>query len=261
VGVACATASSPQCAWTHHEEGSAWVTASGWMSVLTGVLPSRHGVRSNTYGTTQTRFPTVLRTAREHHYRTAAVATTYLLSEAQIDTGCVYAPLDFECSATFSDCLSHGPTCNLQLRYTTWGDDTRALALASAWIEENSADVIMVHFDGVDHAGHRYGWDSPEQRAALTVVDGMVGELLRRIEALESRDDWLVLATADHGGYLLSHGGTPVEDEMIPFIVATIPPSRLAPLVFPVHHYDAAPTLLKWLGLPEGDLDGRVQAI
>jgi arylsulfatase A-like enzyme len=74
------------------------------------------------------------------------------------------------------------------------------------------------------------------------------------------------VVTADHGG-LDDHGRNLDEDEAVPFVVAVEPVSdreliRLQPLQHPVHHYDVAPTVLRWLGIPSASpIDGVAQAV
>lgn len=56
---------------------------------------------------------------------------------------------------------------------------------------------ITLYFADVDHAGHEYGPDSPETRAAVANVDSMIGKLRAGIAALHLPVDLIVVS--DHG--------------------------------------------------------------
>jgi predicted AlkP superfamily pyrophosphatase or phosphodiesterase len=56
---------------------------------------------------------------------------------------------------------------------------------------------ITLYYADVDHAGHAYGPDSPQTRAAVAEVDGMMGRLRAGIAALHLPVDLIVVS--DHG--------------------------------------------------------------
>lgn len=56
-------------------------------------------------------------------------------------------------------CASRLPLCHLLLVLTVVGDD---------W------DVLVAHFLGVDHCGHRFGPDHPAMADKLTQMDGVI---------------------------------------------------------------------------------------
>lgn len=55
-------------------------------------------------------------------------------------------------------------------------------------------DLIVTHFLGVDHCGHRYGPDHPEMAPKLAQLDGFLEQLYGRID-----DETLVMVFGDHG--------------------------------------------------------------
>lgn len=140
--------------------------------------------------------------------------------------------------------------------------DARTVAAAAKDLRRQDHALTFVHIGQVDGAGHAHTYDSPEVRAAIATVDGLVGSLLDAIAARpeRERERWLVVLTADHGGPDdgTAHGDN--GDEA----------TRRIPLVFygedlgaPVlgetgHLVDVAPTVLRWLGVeaPEGRFDG-----
>ena len=60
--------------------------------------------------------------------------------------------------------------------------------------ESRKWDVLIGHYLGVDHAGHRYGPDHPAMNAKLKQMDGVVRKL---IEAIDDRT--LLVVMGDHG--------------------------------------------------------------
>lgn len=69
--------------------------------------------------------------------------------------------------------------------------------------ERGPWDVMIAHFLGVDHAGHRYGPGHPEMERKLVEMDRVIGDV---VELLEEHDLLVVLgdhgmdAKGDHGG-------------------------------------------------------------
>ena len=60
-------------------------------------------------------------------------------------------------------------------------------------------DVIIAHFLGVDHCGHRYGPSHPEMSRKLDQMNNVLQEIIDTIE-----DDTLLAVFGDHG--MTSHG-------------------------------------------------------
>ncbi len=105
----------------------------------------------------------------------------------------------------------------------------------------------MWYIDRLDHAGHGFGYYpyAAEYHAALKVCDDEIGGVLNAIASRKTfaEEDWLVVVTADHGGWERYHGQLTTQCYTIPFIVAG---RRVAQGRVPgvPHNYDAAPTAL-----------------
>ncbi|MBI5281145.1 MAG: alkaline phosphatase family protein [Candidatus Solibacter usitatus] len=63
--------------------------------------------------------------------------------------------------------------------------------------ERERPGLVMVYFSDVDSAGHQYGPDAMETRAAIARVDQAAGDLVRLVRAV--RKDVNVLVVSDHG--------------------------------------------------------------
>ncbi|XP_064107023.1 GPI ethanolamine phosphate transferase 3-like isoform X1 [Macrobrachium nipponense] len=112
-------------------------------------------------------------------------------------------------------------------------------------------DIIIAHFLGVDHCGHRYGPDHPEMELKLLQMNEMIKNVMKNIE-----DDTLLLVLGDHGMTRTGdHGGDSV-DEITAALFAyshslNIPlPLQHQSVPFPVAQVDLIPTLALALGVP-----------
>jgi predicted AlkP superfamily pyrophosphatase or phosphodiesterase len=236
----CASGSCSFAATT--QLGAPTVSSPGWTSVLTGVDPQRHGVMNNgMFDAFEPGFPTFLKVARDAGFRTAAacdweeLCLALLIPEGGLDVVTDAADLDSEGTATAAEADLMG-----------------------------ESDVVFVHIDLPDHAGHSTGF-SPDNADYITAIeqsDTILGRLLAAIEARPTRvaEDWLVVVTTDHGGSGTSHGAVNAENRTIFLALGgdidgggTLPGAS---------HQDVHPTVLTWLGQePAPGLDGVVQEV
>lgn len=118
-------------------------------------------------------------------------------------------------------------------------------------------DVIIGHYLGVDHAGHRYGPDHPAMADKLKQMDGV---LRRMIEALD--DSTLLVVMGDHGMDVKGDHGGESDDEVEAALwmyskrgifgrkdnASLLPPATAKDRF--VAQIDLVPTLALLLGLP-----------
>src|SRR5882724_8657751 len=92
-------------------------------------------------------------------------------------------------------------------------EDEKRVEQVVAWLKlppELRPHFITLYYSNVDHAGHNYGPDSDEVRAAVHHVDTMVGDLQTKITALHLPVDFVVVA--DHGMVTLQNGPVTLSD-------------------------------------------------
>ena len=120
---------------------------------------------------------------------------------------------------------------------------------AVAWWLESKPDLLFLHLDDVDHAGHDKGWWTKEYFEAVSKIDGLVGRVLAAVRQAGLESSTMILVTADHGGQAKSHGGLSAQHVEIPWIAAGpgVPKGREIRTV--VNTYDTASTLGKWFGV------------
>lgn len=118
----------------------------------------------------------------------------------------------------------------------------------------NTASLIFLHFDDVDHAGHTYGFSPsiPEYIAKIEEEDARVGQIVAAIHSRPTyaNEDWLVVVTSDHGGSGTSHGQNIPEHLTTALIVSGA--SSAIGTVMPTQPTlaDVAPTVMTFLGVP-----------
>lgn len=135
---------------------------------------------------------------------------------------------------------------------------------AVALLSSKDPDVLFLHFDQIDGAGHGSGFN-PENIAYLMAVrqlDGLIGEVVAAVKARPkaSEERWLILLTTDHGGNVRSHGGqTPQERTIFMIAQGAGVKSGVISGVSP-GHTAVPPTIFGYLGVPIDSKWGWVSA-
>lgn len=214
----------------------------GWTSILTGAWSPRHGVRDNAFA----------------GYRVGAYPHFFSRLKAARPEASVYSLVNW--GPIHEKLVTHA-----DLSLPLGDDDAVAAAAVAALSGEGGPDVLFLHFDAPDFAGHRYGFSrfSPPYRSAIAATDARVGRVLDAVAARpgRGREAWLILAVTDHGGTLRHHGEDIPECRRVPLILA----GDAAPRGIPARPADAAladvaPTVLAWMGVgidPGWALDGK----
>ena len=123
--------------------------------------------------------------------------------------------------------------------------------------DKSKWDVIIGHFLGVDHAGHRYGPNHPATHAKLQEMDGVIREVINSLD-----DDTLLVVMGDHGMDVKGDHGGESDDEVEAALWMyanrgvfgrghnriMAPPATAKER--PVGQIDLVPTLALLLGLP-----------
>ena len=143
-------------------------------------------------------------------------------------------------------------------------DKSNARTLVKMMADADAPDAILWYIDRPDEAGHGSGYYpySKEYQAAVRESDASIGEVLAAIAArpMFANEDWLIVITADHGGWDRFHGQQCTQCYTIPFIVAgrNVVQGRIPGVP---HNYDVAPTALAHFGVDVSkiDFDGQVR--
>ena len=108
------------------------------------------------------------------------------------------------------------------------------------YILEKKPNLLFIHIDQVDHAGHGQGYGSPEYFNTVHLVDGYVGEIVQAMKDAGIWDDSVLIITSDHGGINKSHGGTSMREMETPFIIRGKGVRKGEVINAPMMEYDVA---------------------
>ncbi|MRR29899.1 hypothetical protein EG834_06175, partial [bacterium] len=141
------------------------------------------------------------------------------------------------------------PQSDVDLSFYTPGEDESAdievMDAAMPWLQKDEAQVILIHIDQVDYAGHHQGGpQSPNWDAAATRADNMLAEIASTLDY--TKDTLVVLS--DHGQIITGgHGGQDPDCLLEPFVIIG---SGVNPGQYPdIQMVDVAPTLSALLGI------------
>ncbi len=212
------------------------VSGPGWASILTGIEVERHGVTSNetpVMAAIDRTVPTFLGAAFD-----AGLATGLIVHWLQLPV-----------------LVESGPARGFRL-----GDDVIVASTAVRFLGM-PRDLLFLHFDDCDHAGHAtgYGPSNPDYIAAVEGVDRNFRTVLDGVLARETyaSEAWLFVMVTDHAGEGTSHGERNPINSTIPLLF--VRPGMTPATLTDGSHMDVAPTVLRYLGVPsDADYDGEV---
>lgn len=183
------------------------VSSPNWATILMGAGPERHGITSNEWERHQFQIPPVCR-GSEEIFPTMVGALREQRPKAKIAVihdWAGFARLVEQKAVTYQ---AHPK-----------GSKATAEAAAEYWKKERP-ELMLVHLDDVDHAGHGMGWETPEYAQAVADADGYIGTVLAAIASTGDESSTLVVLTADHGGVTKKHGGLSQAEIEIPILFA-----------------------------------------
>lgn len=141
------------------------------------------------------------------------------------------------------------PQTDVDFSFYTPGEDNAAdeevMKAALPWLEEQNAQMVLIHLDQVDYAGHHEGGpQSPNWDAAAARVDAMLARILEELDL--SKDTIVILS--DHGQIDAGgHGGQDPVCLLEPFVIAG---AGIIPGDYgDIQMVDVAPTLSALLGI------------
>lgn len=177
------------------------ISGPGWSAILCGVRSEKHGVTNNDFSSNQyDDYPTIIKYIEEIN---PSLSTVSICHWAPINNSIIQGYVDTQ------ENVSSDVDVEVRARY---------------FLDEHDPDLLFLHFDECDGAGHSTGFsgDSPDYVEAIEKTDSLIGEV---ITSLTSRpnyasEDWAVFITSDHGGIGFSHGGATQEERLIPFIIS-----------------------------------------
>jgi predicted AlkP superfamily pyrophosphatase or phosphodiesterase len=164
------------------------VTNPNHTTLVTGVLPSQHGIYNNrpfeaaaalpkSYGLyAQIKAPTLWGAAKA----------------AGLKTGSIFWPV-----------TKQAQDIDFNLQDGDDEDDARIAGDAIALIERERPALLTIHFVSLDHRQHESGPLSPEAKAALERIDTAIGRVI--VAQRAAHPDGVVAIVSDHGFFRVTH--------------------------------------------------------
>lgn len=186
------------------------VTLPNWTSHLTGSGPEEHGVTSNAW-TRQNYSLNPLETDSDGYYpsifkvlkdKVPGVKTAFYYNWAELINSVNKKYID-----------------EISFQYNDGYDSNYNRALT--FIKEYKKDPQLVFLYSVhtDHAGHGYGWMSPQYIQAVEKADSAIGYFVNELKKASLYKDTYFLLITDHGGINKGHGGTTMAEMQIPWAI------------------------------------------
>jgi hypothetical protein len=208
------------------------VTYPSHTTIVTGRMPAEHGIYTNLSSrqpgknsndwfwlADAIKVPTLWDEARQHHLTSGAVSWPVTV-HAAIDWNVpeVWDPAkgpsaDFFYLAKLMDPLVGAELLGaLGPPQPGTDTDTQKTRLAAYLIKAHKPNLMLLHLDAVDEAGHEHGPQSAEAASALEHVDAEIGDVLAAVKeaGLEGSTDVFVVS---------DHGFLPVERQIRPNIL------------------------------------------
>lgn len=215
-----------------------------WTSMLTGVWKEKHNVYGNGYENPNTEeYPHFFNLARQQQpdLRTYSIIN--------------WSPIHKILNNNDATVMKHKLTDGLVTKSV------------SKTLRNEDVDVMFVHLDNVDHAGHSTGFtpDNPKYIKAIEKSDKNIGKILKSLKKRKNyaNENWLILVSTDHGGSGTNHGEATPEHTTI-FYIASGKDVKKGEIQKQVYITDVAVTALKHLDIAikdEWQLDGNVSGL
>lgn len=120
-------------------------------------------------------------------------------------------------------------------------------------INNGMPNLLFIHLDHIDGAGHGAGHKTPEYYKAVEKGDSLLGLMIQALKDKGIYEETVILVTADHGGKNKGHGGGSLDERNIPWIIAGPGVKANYAIQTPVQTYDTAATLAYLLNLRQPD--------
>lgn len=139
-----------------------------------------------------------------------------------------------------------------RVKFIHGSDAANYAAMPKILAAPDAPDAVQWYIDEPDHGGHGFGYYPYTSGYLYTVhsADRAIGAALKAIasRATFAQEDWLIIVTADHGGYHTGHGMMNGPATSIPLLVCGRGFAQ-GRLVGTPHNFQSAATALRHFGV------------
>lgn len=191
-------------------------TAPGWASITTGCWGTENGVRDNPIIDEEN-------SANDQNIKNME-KKTFMLQLAEKGYRSAFAATWSAHRHTYRNEMNYVKENALPFEYYGFGEldengevveysdndlHKKLLSYVTAG-SENEKDIIFAIYDWADHNGHATGFTNKNRNYVNAVRnnDALMYEVIKTVESRSNylNEDWLIVLTADHGGYKTWHG-------------------------------------------------------
>lgn len=163
-------------------------------TIVTGLYPEHHGLVANSFWNAELteKYSLSDRAQVENPMWYGGVPLWVLAEQQGMRSACFFWP--------GSEAAIDGVRPTYYLHYQDTFPNAARVDQVLAWLKrpaDQRPHFITLYYPDVDHAGHEYGPDSPQEHAAVLRVDAMIGRLRTGLARLHLPVDLIVVS--DHG--------------------------------------------------------------
>ena len=216
-----------------------------WSSLLTGVHFCKHKVFDNKYSNNKlTEFP--------HFFNYIESANSSTVTASIVN----WTPINQYSAIAHAD---HAPTSQIT--------DQEVFEMAQELLQNQNPmdpDVLFLHFDELDGAGHSFGYhpNIAEYANTLNTIDGYIEQIVATIENKRSNgEDWMIFVVSDHGGDGTGHSDG-FDNEHIKYtIFYANHPTESFMQTHTTTQVDLVPTVLDFMGIMSEEFNCKKDGI
>jgi len=221
-------------------------SSTNWASMIMGAGPEQHGITSNSWERDNFTLPAVIQS------EPFLFPSIFHLIREQKKSGEIGAIYHW---GGFGRLFEKG---DVDFDENPATEEETAVN-ASSYIKVKNPLFTFIHFDHVDHAGHKYGHGTKEYYTAVEKADSLLAEVMKAIAGSTMAENTMVVISSDHGGTGKGHGGESLDEIEIPFILWGKGIKKNYDITYPVYQYDNAATVAyalnieiprAWIGKP-----------
>ncbi|MEK7831581.1 MAG: ectonucleotide pyrophosphatase/phosphodiesterase, partial [Acidobacteriota bacterium] len=161
------------------------------VSMVTGMLPADHGVISDYPFDEQTGMQSAIA------FKSAKAIKSDTIWEAAKRANLITAAVGFP--------MTDEANISFNLPEARNDSDPAKTETAISLIEKNHPNLLLMNFTSFARAQRRFGLLSAESKAALELIDGLVGKIVVAIEHAKLTSETTFLIVSDHGASKVEH--------------------------------------------------------
>ena len=217
------------------------VSSPNWASAIMGAGPEQHGITSNNWERDKFTIAPVCKGSEDIF---PSLVGTWRAARPKAKIAVIhdwdgFGRLVEKSAATLVEPVKGGAQKTMDRAVEYW--------------KRERPELMLVHLDDVDHAGHEHEWRSAKYLDAIAEADGQIGQMVRAVTEAGQLDRTLFVVLADHGGVGKKHGGESMAEVEIPWMLAGPGVANGRQILEPVSIIDTATTIAHVSGVKVPD--------